>query len=468
MLARALIILEPQWYLNKEVRQGDTGITNQYGSLCVNSFSSPNQTDEQIQTQSQSQSSQPFQLKVQQVEVIKKEDEQPKSIWIKIRDDLLKPINGTESQKLEIIKVQEQGCDYIIQRFKDNQDEEGRREAIKDRLIERLNYAFQNHELNSISGKYSDAMFHLITTSDHICLLIYQKKPFQGLFRILNHFESIIVDDTIDCILNILRSASITTSITQKYPHFSSIQQYDGIRKIFELFNKNKSKYGKDRASICICQLFRSQQIADSSMQVQITSQLISLLSDSDQWTNERSRKALIYLAQNTVNRSEILKYVDLKKIEQDLKQPVQGNQYQQQSILQQQEFDIFLLSAVKKVRKDDGHRLQIISSGIVDEILIIFNTQELSQITIGYPFLFLSLTDSNDEVGLQIYSMHHCHGLVRLLEHSYIQYTFLIPSHAQIALKCRCGSVSGVVVVPVRRILLIDLIILITISISE
>ncbi|KAA6369654.1 MAG: putative Serine/threonine-protein kinase kin-29, partial [Streblomastix strix] len=71
--------------------------------------------------------SKPPQLKV----LIKKEDEQPKSIWIKIRDDLLKPIIGTESQKQEIIKEQEQGCDYIIWRFKDNEDEEGRREAIK-------------------------------------------------------------------------------------------------------------------------------------------------------------------------------------------------------------------------------------------------------------------------------------------------------------------------------------------------
>ncbi|KAA6369526.1 MAG: putative serine/threonine-protein kinase ATG1a, partial [Streblomastix strix] len=104
---------------------------------------------------------------IQQVETFKKEVEQPKSIWIKIRDDLLKPVAGTESQKQEIIKEQEQGCDYIMQRFKNKQDEEGKREAIKDGLIEGLNYAFQNHELNSISGKYSDAMFHLITTSDY-------------------------------------------------------------------------------------------------------------------------------------------------------------------------------------------------------------------------------------------------------------------------------------------------------------
>ncbi|KAA6384088.1 MAG: putative aurora-B kinase Ark1 [Streblomastix strix] len=395
--------------------------------------------------QKESLSPKPPQLKIQQIKVIKKEVEQPKSIWIKIRDDLLKPIIGNESKKQEIIKDQEQGCDYIIQRFKGKQDEEGRREAIKDGLIEGLNYAFQNHELNSISRKYSDAFFYLTYTSDQIKLLIYQRQPYQGLLRLLEHTESLIVGDAIGYILNIINSGADTTSIKQQHPHFTSIQQYDGIRKIFELFNKNKRQSFKDKASICIGHLFRSQEIADSLMRVEIIKHLIFLLSSSDQWTQEQSKLALNYLSRNTVNRSEILKYVDLKKIEQDLKQPVKRNEQQKQSILQQQEFDIFLLSAVIQVRKDDGHRLQIFSSGIVDEILTIFNTQELN---------------SNDEVGLQIYSMPPYPGLIRLLEHSNIQYTFLIPSHAQIALKCRCGSVSGVVLDPYRRILFIEIVI--------
>ncbi|KAA6395534.1 MAG: putative AGC family protein kinase [Streblomastix strix] len=343
-------------------------------SLLPKSTLEPNR---QINIQTQSQSSQPPQLKIQQVEEIKKEVSQPKSIWIKIRDDLLKPINGTQSQKQEIIKEQEQGCDYIIQRFEGNEDEEGRREAIKDGLIEGFNYALQNHELNSISRKYSEAFFHFTITSNQIRLLIYEKQPFQGLLRLLEHPESLIVGDAIVSIYNILMFATNTTSIEQQHPHFTSIQQYDGIRKIFELFNKNKSKHSKDTASICIGYLFRSQEIADSSMRVQIIKHLIFLLSDDDKWTKETSSYALNYLAQNTVNRSEIVKYIDLKKIEQDLKQAVNGNEQQ----------------------------------------------KELSQITLGYSDAFCDLTaPSSDEVKQQIYNKNPYPALVRLLEHSNVE----------------------------------------------
>ncbi|KAA6396604.1 MAG: putative MAP kinase kinase family domain protein [Streblomastix strix] len=361
--------------------------------------------------------------KQQKVEVIKKEVSQPKSIWIKIRDDLLKPISGTQSQKQEIIKEQEQGCDYIIWRFEDQEDEEGRREAIKDGLIEGLNYALQNHELNSISRKYSEAFHHLTKTSDQIDLLIYQKQPFQGLLRLLEHPESLIVGDAINSIICVLMSGTDTTSIKQQHPHFTSIQQYDGIRKMFQLFNKNKDKHSKDRASICIGYLFRSQEIADSSMRVQIIKHLISLLSDADKWTKLVSKLALNQLAQNTVNRSEIVKYVDLKKIEQDLKQAVKGNEQQKQSILQQQESDIFLLYALIYEIEDDQFRLQIISSSIIDSILAIFTNRELSQITFTHSDVFLSLTHpASNEVRQQIYNENPYPALVRLLDHSDIQ----------------------------------------------
>lgn len=47
-----------------------------------------------------------------------------------------------------------------MQRFKDKKDGEGRKEAIKDGLIDGFDFPFQSHELNLINNKCSETFSH--------------------------------------------------------------------------------------------------------------------------------------------------------------------------------------------------------------------------------------------------------------------------------------------------------------------
>ncbi|KAA6385960.1 MAG: hypothetical protein EZS28_018511, partial [Streblomastix strix] len=43
---------------------------------------------------------------------------------------------------------------------------------------------------------------------------------------------------------------------TTQHPYFQDVASYGGIDKFYFLFKRNVSKYSKDRAAICIAQLF--------------------------------------------------------------------------------------------------------------------------------------------------------------------------------------------------------------------
>ncbi|KAA6368938.1 MAG: hypothetical protein EZS28_035535, partial [Streblomastix strix] len=305
----------------------------------------------------------------------------------------MKPLEGTDEEKKQIIENYENDCKLLSRTVEDKKDNIGIKRMISSGVIESLLFIFSNRDLNSITRTYSQAFFHITNnSSNEINLLLLEKKPYPGLIRLLEHTDDLIASDAIASIFNILAAGSNTPSDTDPHPHFESIQACDGIKKIFALFQKNASKFRRDRSALCIGYLFRAQQITDQIMRNEIISHLKSLLNDSDAWVKGRAKNALKYLAQNEVNRTEILKYIDLKKIEQDLKQPFVGTQQLQKSIIQKQETHLLLLSSVLEFRNDNEFRKQIISSDVIE---------------------------TSDEIKLLIYSKKPYPGLIRLLEHT-------------------------------------------------
>ncbi|KAA6380124.1 MAG: hypothetical protein EZS28_024349 [Streblomastix strix] len=123
--------------------------------------------------------------------------------------------------------------------------------------------------------------------------------PFPGLIRLLEHSDNKIASDAIILIFLFLEVGCKTTSNTEQHPHYESIQTCHGIQKIFTLFQKNGSKYCKDRAAICLGYLFKAHLIADPIMRHEIICHLKILLNDSDDWLKGQTKNALKYLAKN-------------------------------------------------------------------------------------------------------------------------------------------------------------------------
>ncbi|KAA6380536.1 MAG: hypothetical protein EZS28_023935, partial [Streblomastix strix] len=107
-------------------------------------------------------------------------------------------------------------------------------------------------------------------------------------------------------IINILQTGSNTTPVSDPHPHYESLQQCDGIKKIFALFQKNGSRYNRDRSALCIGYLFRAREITDPIMRQEIINHLKNLLNDSSVWVKGTAKDALKYLSLNAVNKTEI------------------------------------------------------------------------------------------------------------------------------------------------------------------
>ncbi|KAA6368677.1 MAG: hypothetical protein EZS28_035796, partial [Streblomastix strix] len=295
-----------------------------------------------------------------------------------------------------------------------------RKQIISSGVVESLLFIYTKRDLNSITQTNSETFIDLIqNSSDEVKLLIYNKKPYPGLIRLLEHSNDKIASDAIKSIFLLLEAGSDTTSDKDPHPHFESMQESNGIQKIFALFQKNQSKYSRVWAVICIGYLFRAQQITDQIMRKEIISHLKSLLSDSDVWVKYRAKDALYYLAQNDTNRSQIMKNFNLKTIANNLQKELKGTKNEKKGILQKQETDLLLLSSVLHSREDFQLRQDAINAGIIDALLHIFASRDLDQITRPYIDAFFNFTHPSNFIVCQLLIQKQPFpSLLRLLEH--------------------------------------------------
>ncbi|KAA6399290.1 MAG: hypothetical protein EZS28_005185 [Streblomastix strix] len=197
----------------------------------------------------------------------------PISVIKKIREDLMIPILGTHEEKMKI--------------------------------IEKQNYA--TRELSQITRNYILA-FQVLSYpySDEILQLLYQKNPFPGLLRLLEHTYNDVAYDGLLSILNIIVDDFNTTSDNSHRPYYDTINAGRGIEKIMKLFRINGNKKTKDTAAICLGQIFRAKEINDKQMRIELIRHQKTLVNDTDEWTQSNSKLTLCYLALNVVNRAEI------------------------------------------------------------------------------------------------------------------------------------------------------------------
>ncbi|KAA6393620.1 MAG: hypothetical protein EZS28_010854 [Streblomastix strix] len=234
-----------------------------------------------------------------QREISDRENYEKSSIWEAFGKTLWKNVNENDvyekQDKRDVI------FSLIQQILENKQNDQERGRAIEcEEFIGGLLHHLSQIPLDKITRKMSSIFFFLThPTSNEIRQLLYTKKPFSVLVRLLDHTNQYIVGDS---------GGTNITLRTQQHPHFDSMNACRGIEKIYSLFKKNVSKYSKDTSALAIGLLYRSKEIVDQQIKIDIISHIKTLVDDKDDWTLKISRLTLSGLAQNEVNRAEIEK----------------------------------------------------------------------------------------------------------------------------------------------------------------
>ncbi|KAA6389712.1 MAG: hypothetical protein EZS28_014762 [Streblomastix strix] len=223
---------------------------------------------------------------------------------------LLKEERGSEIQIGVIKQNKIEICQKIIAKFIQNDDDiEGRKQALNAGIADALLKIFTTYPLESITQSHIWAFFELTyITDDQIKYDAFKNINFTGIVRLLDHHDIAIINRAVISIHNFIIHGTNLTSISSPHPYYQSLASCDGINKLFILFKKNLSKYSKDNASICIGHLFRAKEIPNTEMRKKVISYLKTAVNDSDSWMKRNSMKRLRELAQNVVNRAEIEK----------------------------------------------------------------------------------------------------------------------------------------------------------------
>ncbi|KAA6389999.1 MAG: hypothetical protein EZS28_014474 [Streblomastix strix] len=217
------------------------------------------------------------------------------------------PVEGTEDQRKIILQKQESVCFLLSLTLENRNDDDLRRRIISSGIVEQFLFIFTTKKLDQITRAYTEAFFHLTNnTSNEIKLLIFSKKPFPGLQRLLDHTEYLIVSDAIATFINILYAGANSTPETGPNPHFETVKSCWGIEKIFDLFQKTTNQYQKNRATLCIGLIFRAREISDLTMRKEIINHLKTLITDTDTWVKSTAKYCLTGLSHNAVNKAEI------------------------------------------------------------------------------------------------------------------------------------------------------------------
>ncbi|KAA6382455.1 MAG: hypothetical protein EZS28_022018 [Streblomastix strix] len=229
--------------------------------------------------------------------------------WTELAKEMKKPFGKDEQENKQIEDRVEDICEMISDTFENKKDDRGRKNSIQGGIAEALIFIFTQWPLDKIAEVHIKAFSHLTLQSGYqILILLFEKKPFAGLLRLLNHTERFIISDAICSIYNILTGCYFTTQIQEFHPHYSAIAESGGIEKIFELFNRNLSKYSKDNSALCIGTLFKTHEISDLVMRQDIIQHLKTLANGPEGFEKRSSNIILKNLARNAVNRTEIEK----------------------------------------------------------------------------------------------------------------------------------------------------------------
>ncbi|KAA6384877.1 MAG: hypothetical protein EZS28_019597 [Streblomastix strix] len=169
------------------------------------------------------------------------------------RDELLQiknllqiELKGNEKQKKEIIKQQENKCEFITGILRSRFDEQTRQEIIKIGIANILLNIFATRDFQTITLPFSTGFGVLCTScSQELIQLIINMNPYPQHFRLLDHSNQDIVRNASDLIHNFLcigvnrtLDRGMVYEGSGPHPDYDLVVSCGGVQKIFDVFRK--------------------------------------------------------------------------------------------------------------------------------------------------------------------------------------------------------------------------------------
>ncbi|KAA6382856.1 MAG: hypothetical protein EZS28_021617 [Streblomastix strix] len=234
--------------------------------------------------------------------IIQEKDLEKRKIipWQKIAKDMNKPINEENEEEIQELQEKiEQGCETIKSTLQGKIVYVKRKEIIQRGIVEGLINIFEHRDLKLVTRSQTVAFANLTAPcSTDTLILLYEKQHYPGLMRLFDHQNQLIVDDAVASLFNIVCGGSSSVPETEAHPHYQSMIECDGIKKLHNLFQRSADKYSKDRSASALGKLYRMKEIEDAEMKADIIGHLKSINND-DAFTKREARAALREIMQN-------------------------------------------------------------------------------------------------------------------------------------------------------------------------
>ncbi|KAA6362937.1 MAG: hypothetical protein EZS28_041536, partial [Streblomastix strix] len=230
--------------------------------------------------------------------------------WIEMNKDLSKPIIVGQEGSIDLQR-QIEICEYMIVMFKHKKrKDEYRIRCVNVGIYQTFINIFETWKLEDIRLQHIRAFQYLsFSENDEIVQLFISQHPFYGLHRILDHSDNQIQQRSINTIRNFIIFGANNTPVDEQHQFFTELDSIGIIKQIYEIMNqKDSDKDSKDSIAICLGQIYKTRCIENVLLKVDVISYLKQMINDEKLWKRNESRKALKFLEQNEVNKTEIEK----------------------------------------------------------------------------------------------------------------------------------------------------------------
>ncbi|KAA6380865.1 MAG: hypothetical protein EZS28_023608 [Streblomastix strix] len=293
----------------------------------------------------------------------------------------------------KIRQSSENRCEQLIKILEEDKSGKMGKITIEQGVAKLIIDIFEKWSVDFITQPFVKAFYHITTSNKENIKLLLSKYPFPGLFRLFDHSNISVVEYSIKSIFNIIKADEDINQTDAKHPDFEAIQSSGGIDAIFSVFNRKLSKQSRDWAALTIAFLFQSQTFPDQTLKQEVVNYLNSLLRDRDQQVKEMAQVA-VERFQLHGQKVEIDQNIDsFISVTYILQIPLLGNQTQKQKILFQQENSLVRIIKLLESYESEELRENMIRDGVAKEIINVFNTRALEQITLPYVQTFSLLT---------------------------------------------------------------------------
>ncbi|KAA6392060.1 MAG: hypothetical protein EZS28_012410 [Streblomastix strix] len=227
----------------------------------------------------------------------------------KTKQQLERVEQGTDEQKNTIKVKKTIKCQQILSHIIGKKDIECRNQAFESGVTAALINFLTTQPFQSINQSHIWTIYELINGEVPFLPQIYDLKPFQVLFRLLDHPDVSIVYRAVLTMQNLLSSAEqITTSDSTQHPLLQDVVSCDGINKIYSLYKKKVNDRMTNATAYNLALLLIAGDNQYAAIQNDLIAYLKSDINNTASTSKDNSIKALKFLARNEAIREEIEK----------------------------------------------------------------------------------------------------------------------------------------------------------------